>query len=81
MNYYRKYIKYKTKYINLKMNQKNEINQLAGRFDKIDLNNKQNIKMRIDDNINNKYPQIEKTEMEVNAFGYTHSKIIGGCLY
>jgi hypothetical protein len=44
-------------------------------------NNKQNIKMRIDDNINNKFPTIEKTEMEVNAFGYTHSKIIGGCLF
>jgi len=75
MDYYRKYIKYKTKYINLKT----QINQIAGQLDKININNnKQNIKMKIDDNINNKYPTIEK---EVNAFGYTHSKIIGGCMF
>ena len=91
MNYYRKYIKYKTKYINLKKEINNKIDQIGeinnkidhigGHLDKININNKQNIKMRIDDNINNKFPIIEKTEMEVNAFGYTHSKIIGGCLY
>ncbi len=82
MNYYRKYIKYKTKYINLKSETSNtQIDQIAGQLDKININNKQNIKMKIDDNINNKYPTIEKTEMEVNAFGYTHSKIIGGCLF
>ena len=82
MNYYRKYIKYKTKYINLKSETSNtQINQIAGQLDKIIINNKQNIKMKIDDNINNKYPTIEKTEMEVNAFGYTHSKIIGGCMF
>jgi hypothetical protein len=89
MDYYRKYIKYKTKYINLKteINLKSEtsntqINQIAGQLDKININNnKQNIKMRIYDNINNKYPTIEKTEIEVNAFGYTHSKIIGGCMF
>jgi len=79
MNYYRKYIKYKTKYINLKSETSNtQINQIAGQLDKININNKQNIKMRIDDNINNKFPTFET---EVNAFGYTHSKIIGGCLY
>lgn len=86
MDYYRKYIKYKTKYINLKTEKSNtQINQIAGQIDKINIininNNKPNIKMRIDDNINNKYPTIEKTEMEVNAFGYTHSKIIGGCMF
>ena len=86
MDYYRKYIKYKSKYINLKTEKSNtQINQIAGQIDKINIininNNKPNIKMRIDDNINNKYPTIEKTEMEVNAFGYTHSKIIGGCMF
>lgn len=61
MDYYQKYIKYKIKYINLKSETINQKNQHGG-----------NIKMTIDDNINNK---------EVNAFGYTHSKIIGGCLF
>lgn len=73
MDYYKKYIKYKTKYINLKNNY-------------VENNNKQNIqkgganiKMRIDDNINNKYPNIDK---EYNIFGYAHSKINNsGCFF
>jgi len=66
-NYYEKYIKYKTKYINLK-NLKNEIenkildtNQQGGNI------KKSYSKFILDDNINNKYPIIDK---EVNVFGY-----------
>lgn len=87
MNYYQKYIKYKTKYINLKteINLKSntsntQINQIAGQINDININTP-NIKMRIDDNINNKYPTLEKEDKEVNAFGYTHSKIYGGCMF
>ena len=93
MNYYQKYIKYKTKYINLKteinlksktsntqIKQINQINQIAGQINDININTP-NIKMRIDDNINNKYPTLEKEDKEVNVFGYTHSKIYGGCMF
>jgi len=98
MNYYKKYIKYKIKYINLKT-EYNKQSEQSEQSEKL-IQNKQinyettqniipknqyggNIKMRIDDNINNKYPILENKEvnMEVNAFGYTHSKIIGGCLF
>ena len=90
MNYYQKYIKYKTKYINLKTEinlksktnnkQIKQINQIAGQINDININTP-NIKMRIDDNINNKYPTLEKEDKEVNAFGYIHSKIYGGCMF
>jgi len=72
INYYQKYIKYKTKYINLKNNniENNKKNIQKGGI---------NIQMRIDDNINNKYPELNK---EYNIFGYAHSKINNsGCFF
>jgi hypothetical protein len=74
MDYYRKYLKYKIKYITLKTNNINikdekNIIQSGGKY-----------QLRIDDNINNKYPTINKTE--VNIFGYTHSSLCGGgCMF
>lgn len=60
MNYYYKYIKYKTKYIDLKSktNNNTQINQIAGKINNYQIN-----------------------EKEVNIFGYTHSKIYGGCIF
>jgi hypothetical protein len=74
IDYYNKYIKYKTKYINLK-NQYINVNITQNNIQK----GGAHIKMRIDDNINNKYPSLDK---EVNISGYMHSKLNNnGCFY
>ena len=58
MDYKYKYIKYKTKYINLKLEKDNKYNK---------------------DNKDNQYTKIFK---EVNIFGYTHNKVLGGgCIF
>jgi hypothetical protein len=76
INYYDKYIKYKIKYINLK----NEIEikildtkQQGGNI------KKGYSKFILDDNINNKYPNLDK---EYNVFGHMHSKLNNcGCFF
>ncbi len=88
MDYYRKYIKYKIKYNKLKATQNIIINEkdrnqliditINTHIDKVNNQTNNNVRIRIDDNINNKYPILEK---EVNAFGYLHTKIYGGCLF
>jgi hypothetical protein len=80
MDYYTKYIKYKIKYINLKTN--NNIN----------LKTNNNINLKTNNNIKQKYIKIQNINneiinnntqimTEVNVFGYTHSKICGGCIF
>ena len=76
ISYYDKYIKYKTKYINLK----NEIDikildtkQQGGNIIK------SYSKFILDDNINNKYPNLDK---EYNVFGHMHSRLNNcGCFF
>ena len=76
INYYDKYIKYKIKYINLK----NEIEikildtkQEGGNI------KKSYSKFVLDDNINNKYPNLDK---EYNVFGHMHSRLNNcGCYF
>jgi len=79
MNYYKKYIKYKTKYINLKTFHIEQNNNTDIDKKKDIQKGGANVQMIIEDNINNKYPNLDK---EYNVFGHMHSRLNNcGCYF